>query len=185
MQHVPDVLFSCFRRTYHSTSPDIPITLQLPFGEDKDATKDFGAANANHTWVQLLRGMRSLSLRAQSPFIVYSSDHNLVERHKFVVRNGGFGVAVSPQEFMTLVLRLFDDRPVPPHESPAAKAAAAPASQTTDSAAISPAAGNGTGSADAGAGSQNARDPGAGPGIICSGTPRSKTRVPPKSYRYQ
>lgn len=73
------------------------------FGEDRSPEK-------KHAWVQLVNGMRKLPNQAQTPFIVYSTTHNVENRCAYVLRHGGFEFATTFNELVRALARLLDKR---------------------------------------------------------------------------
>lgn len=80
---------------------DVIITT---FGEDKSKAK-----GGQHTWKVIVDRMRELSPRAQTPFIVYSSTYNSVNRKNYCIRYGAFDFVTSFSQLVHTITTLFKD----------------------------------------------------------------------------
>lgn len=79
------------------------------FGESRDD-------KANFEWKKLVDGMRKLPHKAQTPFVVYSSDWNQENRRKFCMQYGAFDFTTTFPQLFNALDRLLDYKPA--HTTP-------------------------------------------------------------------
>jgi hypothetical protein len=76
------------------------------FGESRRETAE-GAWKFQ--WKQLIDGMRTMPHKSQTPFIVYSSDWNELNRRKLCMQYGAYDFTTTFPELFNALARLLDD----------------------------------------------------------------------------
>jgi len=72
------------------------------FGESQEA-------DGKHLWKTLVDGMRSLKPRAQTPFLVYSSNWNYTARRKYCLSYGAYDCVNRIEKLITALTKLLEE----------------------------------------------------------------------------